>query len=303
MNPEELKITIKQRKEEKELLKSMNYQSIDDIDDYIDIVKVKCHTEHKQSVIEELLKTRKYAIPIDYKKMNDNDIPVGASKSGGYPDLPPSMPYPTFNERTEIIPACTIIHSKDCIEKTEEKVIHYPESAMQLVAQLRLEDIAKFDKDKLLPSSGILYFFWSGEIDPRCENPIVKVIYYDGDLSLLQRTKPTIPYYKKYYTEPLDSFKLSFNEAKYEYNSEIVKEIGEKLGEAYDYYEDFEIHDSKLFGYPIGVNNNKYLPDNIINLFQYDYCEGCLHSIYWHIDINNLKKRNFDNIQFDYDLD
>lgn len=302
MNPEELKIAIKQRKEEKELLKSMNYQSIDDIDDYIDIVKVKCHTEYKQSIIEELLKTKKYAIPIRYEEINDNDIPIGSSKSGGYPDLPPCIPYPTFNERIEITPAHTIYH-KDYIEKIEEKVIHYPKSSMQLVAQLRLEDIVPFDKDKLLPSSGMLYFFWSGEIDPGCKNPIVKVIYYDGDLSLLKRTKPIIPYYTKYYIKPLNSFKLSFDESKYEYNSNIIEDMAEKLGEAYDYYEDFEIHDSKLLGYPVGVNNNKDLPNNIINLFQYDYCEGCLCKIYWHIDINNLQKRNFDNIQFDYDLD
>ena len=75
------------------------------------------------------------------------NIPVGKSKYGGYPDLPPEIPYPTMSGYTE---------------KRGKQKKRYEACAMQLVLQIHLADLAAYDTENLLPHTGMLYFFWSG---------------------------------------------------------------------------------------------------------------------------------------------
>lgn len=263
--------------------------------DFADFVR----EEGIEGAQEALMSVAKNAIPIIGTSMDDCDIPVGASKMGGYPDLPPSLPYPTMAEFTE--------EQRKWVEVRPgvRKVVPdgfktYPESAMQLMGQFNLAEVTPFDKDNLLPKSGMLYFFWSGEL-PYYTKEIspVKVIYWDGDLSELRRTAPAAPYYEKYFTEPLPAKKFTFEYCKNEYE---VDEIEEELGEAYDYYDNYNVHGGKLFGYPTGVNIDIPKGD-VVNLFQSSYSEGCICGIYWYIRKQDLAALNFDKAMFVEDLD
>lgn len=262
-------------------------------EDFILGIKQNLPIKKRKEVFQELDKVKKNAIIADFLECEQDDIPIGSSKSGGFPDLPPEIEYPTMSEITD-----------DCSNPPKT----YPESAMQLVAQINLSDVKHLDTDNLLPETGMLYFFWSGELwcnDNKNDN--YKVIYYNGDLTKLRRTKPAVPYYSKYFEKPFESGKLIFSND-YEYNIkgneklEQMEEIQETLEIAG--CDEFYYSDSKLLGYANGVNIPKYCyNDEYINLFQYDYKEGCLWGIYFFISKTDLKNLNFDNVEFDCDMD
>jgi hypothetical protein len=75
---------------------------------------------------------RKKAARIRAAKVADSSIPIGASKLGGNPDLSAMLSWPMDGERP-----------------------------MSFLAQLRLEDVAPFDDDALVPHEGLLLFFAS----------------------------------------------------------------------------------------------------------------------------------------------
>lgn len=255
------------------------------------------HEKGLVTVDEELLKVAKNAIPVFKENPMDGEIAIGASKIGGYPDLPPEIDYPTLCAYTE---------------NRGNKSTHYEESAMQLVAQINLSDVAEFDKDNVLPKSGIIWIFWSGELpfyDSRfCtysfegkNRETYKVLYYDGNLENLKRTKPAIPYYSKYFEEPFDEAKMKFEYSKNEYN---IEDLEEELGEWYEYYEgNYNLSSNKLLGYPVGSMNISGLQDGYVSIFQYDYNVGCLWNLYWYIKEEDLKAGDFTKVIMDFDMD
>lgn len=88
--------------------------------------------------------------------------PVGISKIGGNPDLPPNFDWPLWEEMP-----------------------------LSFVAQFNVADIAPLDVEKALPKSGILYFFYDVTMEAFVSggDPVNwKVVYYDGDVSALSRT-------------------------------------------------------------------------------------------------------------------
>ncbi len=232
-------------------------------------------------------------------------IPVGASKFGGYPDLPPEIPYPTMSGYT-----CNWGNRSE----------RYEESAMQLAAQINLADIAPYDRKNLLPHTGMLYFFWSGEImnihetnryhESIADHPentaYQKVIWYNGDLSALRRTGPPVPYYTKYFTEAFSEIGMTFSSG-YEYPAlgyELDGSQLEALSELAPMY-DFEClmsSSNKLFGYPSGCNCPD-VDECTHLLLQYAYNEGCLHNLFWMISDNALKQQDFGKVYFSVDLD
>lgn len=256
---------------------------------------------------ENLKKYYRNAVVLSVKDMPDGDIPVGASKMGGFPDLPPEIEYPTMTEYTE----------KRLRGANKGKTEHYKKSAMQLVAQINLYELAESgaDVENLLPKTGMLYIFWSGEIMKPVSNKwseivaeepdktaIHKVIYWDGDMSELKRTEPPYPYYSKYFfNECFTEYTVAFD-SDAEYSEDSVNEI-DVLEEATDTdVYDFSNGDDKLFGFPKGANKPD-VDENTINLFQFDYQEGCLWKVYWLINKNDLKNLDFSKVLLDYDLD
>lgn len=232
------------------------------------------------------------AIILCNKEMQN--IPIGSSKMGGFPDLPPEIEYPVMTEFTEKW-------------SSNGETYHYEKSAMQLVTQINLYELAESgaDVENLLPKTGMLYIFWSGEImelksDGYCKIEVAepdktaayRVIYWDGDMSSLRRTEPPCPYHSKYFSDEPDE---CFEEYAVEFDS-------------CEEYENNKNHyiNNKLFGFPQGFANQPQLDKTEINLFQfdcYDIFEGCIWYAYWIMKKSDLKNLDFSRVLIDFDMD
>jgi len=105
------------------------------------------------------------------------DLPLGASRFGGLPDLPPGVEWP----------------SRDDVP-------------MEFVAQLRLADAAPHDPLGRLPARGSLLFFYNSQwltFDQDSDHACCAVIFHDGDDAVLVRTPPPrVDYQGEYDPEP-----------------------------------------------------------------------------------------------------
>jgi uncharacterized protein YwqG len=117
-------------------------------------------------VAGEIEKLFRYSIRISTRSIDENELPIGASKIGGLPDLPDSIGWPEWKG----LP-------------------------LGFIAQINLSDVAALDKDDLLPKQGILYFFYDAKqstwgFDPEDRGSFA-CFYFDGDATLLGRaTRP-----------------------------------------------------------------------------------------------------------------
>jgi hypothetical protein len=122
-----------------------------------------------ERVAEHLKRFLKPTICMDSNPASTHLLPLGTSKLGGFPDLPPTLVWPTWEE----IP-------------------------MVFLAQINLQDVAPYDKEQLLPSHGFLYFFCQSQslsqgietkvwdyIDPD-EPESWRVLFFDGDMTDLR---------------------------------------------------------------------------------------------------------------------
>ena len=106
-------------------------------------------------------------IRISLDPQEDYEIPLGASKLGGCPDLPDNAPW-FFTPHTKV--------------------------PMSFIAQINFAETAPYDVEHRLPERGILYFFYDCSedgmnwgFDPDDHNGW-KVFFYDGDPAALVRT-------------------------------------------------------------------------------------------------------------------
>ncbi|MCL4269351.1 MAG: DUF1963 domain-containing protein [Anaerolineales bacterium] len=83
-------------------------------------------------VSEKIASLAKMSIRFSTSQSTEEEIPVGASKVGGYPDLPSNHIYPTWKNEP-----------------------------LSFLAQINLADISNFDAASKLPSSGVVSFFYS----------------------------------------------------------------------------------------------------------------------------------------------
>jgi uncharacterized protein YwqG len=114
-------------------------------------------------ISNQVLSLTKSSIRFITTKSSDTNIPLGASKIGGCPDLPLSYSFPEWNS----VP-------------------------LAFLAQINLVDISGFNTIPELPSSGILSFFYSATQETWGYDPKHKgswQIYYFTDLNDMQRTK------------------------------------------------------------------------------------------------------------------
>lgn len=116
---------------------------------------------------EGLLNTAKPSIRLEPVIKEDEEeeetYMVGESKFGGLPDLPANLEWPTNGEEH-----------------------------LSFIAQINFGDLVCKDKKCQLPTHGMLYFFYDIDRQPWGYAPEEKrgwrVLYYDGDPSLLRRT-------------------------------------------------------------------------------------------------------------------
>ena len=118
------------------------------------------------------------------KKVEEDEIAIGQTKIGGRPDLPKEITWVTETNTVETKKRKYLFfHTK------KQEVVTKP---LSFIAQINLSETSQYDAEKLLPESGLLYFFYSAEqdswgFDYRDKNSF-KVIYWDGNFDELQRT-------------------------------------------------------------------------------------------------------------------
>ena len=116
---------------------------------------------------------QKSAIRLTYEMDSSAELPIGASKIGGNPDLPPEFEW-----------FCYEGESYEGI--TENRPLSF-------LAQINCAEVREYDTDSLLPESGMLYFFYelatmTWGFDPM-DKGSARVYYYPGEVSALSRTE------------------------------------------------------------------------------------------------------------------
>jgi len=113
-------------------------------------------------LIKDIDRLARPSIRITAAEVDESFLYVGASKLGGVPDLPTGAPWPEWKG--------------------------LPQS---FIAQIRLDDVSQYDTEKVLPQSGMLWFFYDAQQQTFGEDPADRggwqVLYTDGDLNALQR--------------------------------------------------------------------------------------------------------------------
>ena len=187
-------------------------------------------------LIKVLDEMSKNAIKLEFKINNKEDIPIGTSKFGGNPDVPKDFEWFYYS-------------GEDFSGVTKKRPLSF-------LAQINCEEINKYDEDSLLPSKGILYFFYelstmTWGFDPK-DKGSARVYYFDGDVTELMRTN--------YPNDMEDDFK--FPEIQLGFSKKYDLPCYEEFTELYD-YEDWDHYDqvksikgheneetiSKLLGY------------------------------------------------------
>ncbi len=156
-------------------------------------------------VAPQLAQMTRHSIRIRATLVEENELPVSVSKLGGSPDLPLDMAWPTGKLYVPTPSAGFIATYPGKPILPADGIISLP-----FIAQLRMEELAAYDRENLLPKSGILYFFYNnilyysdtgdliGIIDNLTgysfnvydyDSPANRrVLFYDGDFSQLRRT-------------------------------------------------------------------------------------------------------------------
>lgn len=102
------------------------------------------------------------SIRIKTHSVDESTLPLGTSKFGGVPDLPPQFSYPLFDQ-----------------------------NPLSFVAQINLRALKQYPIASVLPADGILYFFYREDFENYPQQPDEwRVLYYEGELSQLRRRHP-----------------------------------------------------------------------------------------------------------------
>lgn len=222
-----------------------------------DIEAVKENSEDFTSLIMPMQKS---SIRINYVLNIDGECPVGSSKIGGKPDLPTDFEWFYFSG-----------------ESYEGIVQNRP---LSFLAQINCEEARKFDKDSLLPSKGMLYFFYelatmTWGFDPKDKGSAM-VYYYAGGESELKRTEFPSDLSEEY---KLPEMSITFSSKSelpdFEEFIEWHNEFGYKQRGAYDEAK------SKIIPEPDKGNINKLLGyANLIQGGMLLECEATTNNVY-----------------------
>lgn len=197
-------------------------------------------------ISDRILDAAKESIRLITQPTDENDCILGASKIGGIPHLP------------------------DGIEWAESDGI-----PLSFIAQINMKDTMVYDKQALLPRSGIIYFFYNIDEQPWGYDPSEtdgwKVLYYNGDISKLKLTAP-----------PTDEF-IVFHECALKFTTEITlspweSSYSEKLGlsgseqdlyydlmeEMETLYKDKDDRINRMLGHPNAIQGDMQLQCQLV---------------------------------------
>ena len=195
--------------------------------------------DFKKIMSEMLLNIKKNEIPISTELNNNSEI-INKSKIGGKPYLPKDFVWP-----------------------------YYQELPLSFLAQINLEEVNSFDKDKLLPSTGMLYFFYELETEEwgyELKNKgCAKVFYYEdtSNFELIDFPKDMKDYCQV--PEFKVTFKANISYPSYE-DFDIIHNGGKEVADNYEDFQDayFDIYNkhmesfdsyTKLLGHPEVIQN------------------------------------------------
>lgn len=256
-----------------------------------------CDLAHLAQSIEALTKP---ALQLKTTRVEDeNDLPLGASKFGGQPDLPPDYTWATARGKS-----------------------------LAFVGQINLADCTPFEVHSALPKKGILYFFnnfWGGDVFGSTETT-GKVLYFSGDMTSLKRHPPAddLPAFAKLFYPCALNFSIKYTvppfESRYIISSSAVGTTASVKNALTLSSEEDEISywklismifsgqgDHQMFGYPNQLQNdleaNNGSADSWQLLLQVDTDEnprmmwgGDSGLCYYWIKEHDLVARNFDRI-------
>ena len=190
--------------------------------------------DFKKIMSEMLLNIKKNEITISTELNNNSEI-INKSKIGGKPYLPKDFVWP-----------------------------YYEELPLSFLAQINLEEVNSFDKDKLLPSTGMLYFFYELETEEwgyELKNKgCSKVLYFEdtSNFELIDFPKDMKSYCQV--PEFKVTFKANISYPSYE-DFDIIHNGGKEVADNFEDFQDayFDIYNNhmesldsytKLLGYP-----------------------------------------------------
>lgn len=129
----------------------------------------QCGLEQYKEVIEQGIKPSIRLKPKRVKQ--EKTIPIGSSKMGGRPDLPPSIDWPVWSAKEE--------------------------HQLSFLCQVNLSELPEMplSLERTVPQSGMLYFFFASTNEAIYEEDwfptqkdACRVLFYNGDASILRRT-------------------------------------------------------------------------------------------------------------------
>lgn len=92
-------------------------------------------------------------------RLRDGQLPLGASKIGGHPDVPDGFAWPTRHIEMPEPSAEFLAHSPN-----EPRLPAGDAVPLEFIAQVNLADVAPFDAEGVLPSEGHLLFFLADQV-------------------------------------------------------------------------------------------------------------------------------------------
>ena len=236
------------------------------------------------------------------------------NKIGGIPSLPKNFIWPTYTNDCETIMPCTIKNRP-----------------LSFLLQINLEDLQEFDKENLLPKTGVLSVFYDNLSQPQGDNTHqlngLKIYYFED----IKKLKP---------------FKINFPKSDWESNGEFfIEEQYLKFSSKTEipYYEEYQLltnkdypnyeseyqksqfytsdlnHKTKLLGFantiqgPV-LNNVLFFKPNanlndyilLLQIVSSHKTTQCFNlgdngHLYVYISKEDLKQKNFNNIIFSID--
>lgn len=100
----------------------------------------------------------RYSIRMKARSTQEGTLAIGTTKIGGQPDMPPDIAWPAWDERP-----------------------------LAFIAQINLSQIASYDSEHMLPTTGMLYFFYDEQFDYPPKPECWRVLYDTGECSRLRR--------------------------------------------------------------------------------------------------------------------
>ena len=225
----------------------------------IEDLKNRLNTNGLGKYFDKLQSLSRNTIRLNQKRTDENDIAIGQTKIGGRPDLPQEISWITEANVVETREKKFLVFSS----KKKETIT----KPLSFIAQINLSETLPFDKENLLPKTGLLYFFYSAEQEAwgfdYKDNNKFKVIYWHGNVTELRRTDfpNDLPDYSRYKPCSVEiKSEISIPSYGHEIYDNFEDEEDDKFWE--EVYEDGNLN--KLLGYSDNIQGEMELECELV---------------------------------------